>query len=158
MRSQGLLKEPRGEGFTLIELLIVIAIIGIMAGIAIPLWKSSVRKANEAAAVSTLNSVRVAQAKYVIDHKGQYGTFRQLFEEGYLDKRFNADQPHEHGYVFVIAVIPKEEGKAASFSVNANPEQSNGIGATGRNFYYLDPDSGICFSNVGPATAADDTL
>jgi prepilin-type N-terminal cleavage/methylation domain-containing protein len=148
----------RGKGFTLIELLIVIAIIGIMAGIAIPLYKSSVRKANEAAAVSTLNSVRVAQAKYVIDHKGQYGTFRQLFEEGYLDKRFNHDQPHERGYVFVITLVPKSEGKAASFSVNANPEQSNGIGATGRNFYYLDPDSGICFSNVGPATAADETL
>lgn len=152
------MRNSRGRGFTLIELLIVIAIIGIMAGIAIPLYKSSVRKANEAAAVSTLNSVRVAQAKYVIDHKGQYGTFRQLFEEGYLDKRFNADQPHERGYVFVITLVPKSEGKAASFSVNANPEQANGIGASGRNFYYLDPDSGICFSTTGPATAADETL
>ena len=158
MRNEDLLnKSPRG-GFTLIELLIVIAIIGVMAGVAIPLYKSSVRKANEAAAVSTLNSIRVAQAKYVIDHKGQYGTFRQLFEEGYLDKRFNADQPHERGYVFVITLVPKSEGKTTSFSVNANPEQSNGIGATGRNFYYLDPDSGICFSSVGPATAADETL
>jgi len=158
MRNEDLLnKSPRG-GFTLIELLIVIAIIGVMAGVAIPLYKSSVRKANEAAAVSTLNSIRVAQAKYVIDHKGQYGTFRQLFEEGYLDKRFNADQPHERGYVFVITLVPKSEGKTTSFSVNANPEQSNGIGATGRNFYYLDPDSGICYSSVGPATAADETL
>ncbi len=146
------------NGFTLIELLIVIAIIGVMAGVAIPLFKSSVRKANEAAAVSTLNSVRVAQAKYVIDHKGQYGTFRQLVEEGYLDKRFNNDQPHERGYIFVITLVPKAEGKSASFSVNANPEQSNGIGATGRNYYYLDPDSGICFSTTGPATAANETL
>ena len=158
MLSEGLVTRPRGRGFTLIELLIVIAIIGVMAGVAIPLFKSSVRKANEAAAVSTLNSVRVAQAKYVIDHKGQYGTFRQLFEEGYLDKRFNADQPHERGYVFVITLVPKSEGKTSSFSVNANPEQSSGIGATGRNFYYLDPESGICFSNTGPATAADETL
>ena len=116
------------------------------------------RKANEAAAVSVLNSIRVAQAKYVTDHKGQYGTFRELFEEGYLDKRFNADQPHERGYVFVITLVPKSEGKAATFSVNANPEQSQGLGATGRNFYYIDPESGICFSKNGPATAADDTL
>jgi len=156
MRNQ--IIKSRGKGFTLIELLIVIAIIGIMAGIAIPLFKSSVRKANEAAAVATLNSIRVAQAKYVIDHKGQYGTFRQLFEEGYLDKRFNYDQPHERGYVFVITLVPKSEGKTATFSVNANPEQSTGLGATGKNFYYLDPESGICFSNVGPATAADETL
>jgi prepilin-type N-terminal cleavage/methylation domain-containing protein len=148
----------RGKGFTLIELLIVIAIIGILVGIGVPLYKSSLRKANEAAAVGTLNSIRVAQAKYVIDHKGQYGTFKQLFEEEYLDKRFNYDQPHERGYIFVITLLPKSEGKAATFSVNANPEQSQGIGATGKNFYYLDPESGICFSRLGPATAAADTL
>lgn len=148
----------RGQGFTLIELLIVIAIIGILVGIGVPAYKGSVRKANEAAAVATLNSIRVAQAKYVIDHKGQYGTFRQLFEEGYLDKRFNFDKPHDRGYVFVITLVPKSEEKVATFSVNANPEQSEGLGATGRNFYYIDPESGICFSNVGPATAADDTL
>jgi prepilin-type N-terminal cleavage/methylation domain-containing protein len=150
--------SSRGNGFTLIELLIAIAIIGILAGIVVPTLQGSVRKANEAAAVAALNSIRVAQAKYVVDHKGQYGTFRQLFEEGYLDKRFNFDQPHNRGYVFVITVVAKLEDKAATFSVNANPEQSEGMGATGRNFYYIDPESGICFSNVGPATAADDTL
>ena len=148
----------RRKGFTLIELLIVIAIIGILVGIVVPTYQSSVRKANEAAAVTTLNAIRVAQAKYVMDHKGQYGTFRQLFEEGYLDKRFNYDQPHNRGYVFVITLVPKSEEKAATFSVNANPEQSQGIGATGKNFYYMDAESGICYSNAGPATAADESL
>ena len=146
------------EGFTLIELLIVIAIIGILVGIGVPAYKTSVRKANEAAAVATLNTIRVAQAKYVIDHKQQYGTFPQLFEQGYLDKRMNHDQPHERGYVFVMTLTPKSENTVATFSVSANPEQSEGLGATGRNFYYMDPDSGICFSNTGPATAADETL
>lgn len=101
-KRKTLFRASRGKGFTLIELLIVIAIIGILVGIVVPTYQSSVRKANEAAAVGTLNSIRVAQAKYVIDHKGQYGTFRQLFAEGYLDKRFNYDTPHERGYVFVI--------------------------------------------------------
>ena len=152
-------RNRRNElGFTLIELMIVIAIIGILIGIAVPIYKSSVRKANEAAAVATLNAIRVAEASYVIDHKGQYGTFRQLFEEGQLDKRMNHDQPHERGYVFVITLIAKSDDKAATFSVNANPEQSQGIGATGRNFYYMDQESGICFSQTGPATAANDTL
>jgi prepilin-type N-terminal cleavage/methylation domain-containing protein len=148
----------RRKGFTLIELLIVIAIIGILVGVLIPTYQGSVRKANEAAAVATLNALRVAEAKYVIDHKGQYGTFRQLFEEGYVDKRFNSDKPHERGYVFVITLTAKSEDTAATFSVNANPEQSQGIGATGKNFYYVDPESGICFSSAGPATAADETL
>jgi prepilin-type N-terminal cleavage/methylation domain-containing protein len=150
--------RSRRKGFTLIELLIVIAIIGILVGIVVPAYKSSVRKANEAAAVATLNAIRVAEAKYVIDHKGQYGTFRQLFDQDYLDKRMNYDQPHERGYVFVLTLTAKSENTAATFSVNANPEQSTGIGATGRNFYYMDPGSGICFSNTGPATAADETL
>src|SRR5687767_3186295 len=138
---QNAIITSRRKGFTLIELLIVIAIIGILVAIVVPAYQSSVRKANEASAVGSLNAIRVAQAKYVIDHKSQYGTFRQLFEEGYLDKRFNADQPHNRGYVFVITLVPKTEGKAATFSVNANPEQSQGIGATGKNFYYLDPES-----------------
>jgi prepilin-type N-terminal cleavage/methylation domain-containing protein len=146
------------KGFTLIELLIVIAIIGILVGTIVPAYKSSVRKANEAAAVATLNAIRVAEAKYVIDHKGQYGTFQQLFEQGYLDKRMNFDRPHDRGYVFVITLIPKSENTVATFSVSADPEQSQGLGATGRNFYYMDPESGICFSNTGPATAADETL
>jgi len=146
------------KGFTLIELLIVIAIMGILIGIIVPAFKTSVRKANEAAAVATLNAIRVAEAKYVIDHKGQYATFPQLFEQGYLDKRMNYDQPHDRGYVFVITLTAKSENTVATFSVRANPEQSQGLGATGRNFYYMDPESGICFSNTGPASAADETL
>jgi len=148
----------RIEGFTLIELLIVIAIIGIVAGIAIPTYHSSVRKANEAAAVTTLNAIKVAQAKYVVDHKGHYGTFRELFEEGYLDKRFNYDQPHLRGYVFTITLVPKTEKQSASFAANADPEQSQGITATGRYFYYTDAENAICFSKTGPATAADEAL
>ena len=150
--------KARSIGFTLIELLIVIAIIGALVALVVPAYQSSVRKANEASAVATLNAVRIAQAKYVVDHRGQYGTFRELFEEGYLDKRFNYDVPHNRGYLFVMNLFPKSENKAPSFSVNANPEQSEGIGATGRNFYYIDPESGICFNRLGPATAADETL
>lgn len=143
---------------SVIALLIVIAIIGGLVFIVAPAYKISLRAANEASAVATLNAIRVAQAKYVVDHKGDYGTFRQLFEEGYLDKRFNNDMPHNRGYVFVMNLLPRSEKKAPSFSVNANPEQSEGIGATGGFFYYIDPESGICFSKLGPATAADESL
>jgi Tfp pilus assembly protein PilE len=135
-----------------------LASLGVLVAIAVPVYKSSVRKANEANAVTTLNAIKLAQAKYVIDHKQQYGTFRQLFALGYLDKRFNFDQPNLRGYIFIITMIPKADGKTASYHVNANPEQWEGIGATGKNFYYVDPDSEICVNPTGPATAADDSL
>ena len=146
------------RGFTLIELLIVIGIIGVLVAIAVPIMRSSMRKANEANAVSTLNTVKLAEAKYVTDHKEQYGTFKELFEDGYLDKRFNFDEPHLKGYVFILTLTPKSPGRAASFSVNANPEQWDGMGATGKNFYYIDADSGICYTRDRPATAADESL
>ena len=148
----------RHRGFSLIELLIVMAIIGIMVAIAIPMHHSGVRKANEAAAVATLNAIRLAQAKYVIDHDNQYGTFRELFQEGYLDKRFNDDQPHIKGYIFTITLVPKSSNQTATFAANADPEQPEGVTATGHNFYYTDPVNGICFSKTGRATAADKNL
>ncbi|HZE73164.1 MAG TPA: prepilin-type N-terminal cleavage/methylation domain-containing protein [Pyrinomonadaceae bacterium] len=150
--------QKQAEGFTLIELLIVIAIIGVLAAIVIPTYEGSVRKANEGAAVATLNTIKVAQAKYVIDHKNQYGTFRELFREGYLDKRFNDDNPLIRGYIFTITLMPKAEGKTATFFVNADPEQATGVTATGRNFYYTDPASGICFNRSKRASADDESL
>ncbi len=151
-------RRSSGPGFTLIELMIVIAIIGVLVAISVPILQSSVRKANEANAVTTLNTIKTAEAKYVIDHRQQYGTFRELFDEGYLDKRFNEEQPHLKGYVFIITLIPKTDRSVANFSVNANPEQWEGMSATGKNFYYTDPDNGICYTRGRPATAADDTL
>ncbi|WP_299595529.1 type IV pilin protein [uncultured Microbulbifer sp.] len=45
------------QGFSLIELMIVVAIIGIIAGIAYPSYMESVRKSNRADAKASLNDV-----------------------------------------------------------------------------------------------------
>jgi prepilin-type N-terminal cleavage/methylation domain-containing protein len=145
------------RGFTLIELLIVMAIIGILAGILIPVYQNSVSKANEAAAVAALNTIKVAQAKYVID-KGNYGTFSQLVDAGYLDKRFKVESPHIRGYIFMLTMIDAPQKAAASFKLNVNPESAEGIGATGRYFYYSEPDVPILFSDKGPAGPEDPVL
>src|ERR1700749_4840130 len=57
------------EGFTLIELLVVILIIGILAGVAIPVFLNQTGKANDANVKSDINSAAVAEETYYTDNQ-----------------------------------------------------------------------------------------
>lgn len=65
--------ERRSRGFTLIELMIVVAIIGILAGIAVPQYNDYVRKAQMAEATSGLVQLRVRLEQYYQDNRN-YGS------------------------------------------------------------------------------------
>ena len=78
-------ESPRGErGFTLIELLIVIAIIGIIAGIAVAQLRTAPQRAREAVLKEDLYAIRDCIDQYFAD-KGKYPeSLDALVEEGYL--------------------------------------------------------------------------
>lgn len=48
------------SGFTLVELIVVIAILGILAGIAVPAYSGYIKKANEATDYTQLDAIKTA--------------------------------------------------------------------------------------------------
>jgi type IV pilus assembly protein PilA len=88
------------HGFTLVELLIVVAIIGILAGITAHHVLAAKVAANEASAIGTLRAVHSGQATYSSTcASGAYATSMALLASG----RFaSADLalPNKNGYAF----------------------------------------------------------
>ena len=151
-------KRNEGQrGFSLIELMIVIAIIWILIAVGVTGWKAAVRSANEAAAVKTLRTIAEQQMLYYNSHqRSTFGTFDEMLKENFLDTRFAGTTPVLDGYVYTMKVIPKSTAQQPGYAVNTDPQVSEGVGATGRNHYYVDSDTNTIHVNATqPATATD---
>ena len=145
------------RGFSLIELMIVIAIIGILIAVGVTGWRAALRSANEAAAIKTLRTIAEQQMLYYNAHqRSTFGTFEEMLKENLLDTRFAGGEPIVEGYKFTMKVIPKSSTTQPGYSVNADPQVTEGVGATGKNHYYLDSNTNTIHVNATqPATATD---
>lgn len=65
----------RHGGFTLIELMIVVAVIGILAAISLPMFANLVAKSEEATTKGNLGTLKSALAIYYGDNEGFYPQF-----------------------------------------------------------------------------------
>lgn len=72
------------KGYTLLELMIVVAIVGILVTLAIPMFQQSAMKAKEAALKQNLFTMRAVIDQFYAD-RGMYpATLETLVEEKYL--------------------------------------------------------------------------
>ena len=113
--------------------------------------------ANEAAAVKTLRSIAEQQMLYFNAHqRSSFGTFEEMRKENLLDSRFDGTTPGVDGYVYTMKIIPRSTSSQAGYTINADPQVPTGVGATGKNFYYVDSDSNtIHVNDTQPATVTD---
>jgi len=152
--------KPRSKQFAFIAIFIaaiVIAVACIFIAIAVSGFKAAVRAANEEAAIKTLQTI-AEQQKYYYDanRRDKFGTFDEMLAGQLLDTRFAGTTPVVDGYVYSMRVVQNSTTTHAGFVVNADPLVTDGIGATGKNHFYLDSNSNTIHVNATqPATAAD---
>lgn len=147
-------RRDRQRGFSLIELLIVIAIILIIAGMALPRLREAQKAGFEVATIQALKTINTAQVQYF----STYGRFAQTLQElgpppgGGSKSPQAADLIDEKlatglhsGYAFTMVGTP------AGYSVTADPQSES----TGTRHFYTDHNNVIRQNTEDSASPTD---
>jgi prepilin-type N-terminal cleavage/methylation domain-containing protein len=162
------------KGFSLIELLIVIAIILLIAGIAIPNLIRSKMAANEASAVGALRTINTSEATYSSVYPDQgfaiaLGTLGPGTNKSAAPSQTNAFLLDEvlgcptatgsgntcvkSGYIFDLSVS-NATLPVTAYNINADPSYAAQTG--GRHFYTYD--AGTIYYNASTSATRNDAM
>ena len=82
--------------------------------------QSSVTRAKETVALGAMRTIVIAEQTYAATNEGNFGTFEQLVNAGYLNSQFNQEKPKLGGYILTLTVTGN--GVAPAYAINADPE------------------------------------
>jgi type IV pilus assembly protein PilE len=104
----------KSKGFTLIELMVVTVIVAILAAVAYPSYRESVKRGNRRAAQSVMMEIVNREHQYFIANRG-YATKAQL--------NYTLPQDVDKNYEFDID-LTEPEGPPPGFTVNFTAENA----------------------------------
>jgi len=136
------------KGFTLLDLIVVIAVIAILSGIALPFYYKHVEKAHEVVIVMVMNKVVKAEEHYGIENpEARYAlVFDELRTTGLIIEFTGEEEGTYHDYVFTLYDYKDDDddncddddldksGNRAVWTITARP--LNKIGT--RKWFYAD--------------------
>ena len=153
-------RNRAARGFSLIELLVVVAVILIIAGIAIPNLLRSRMAANEASAVATLRTLNTSAASYTFTY-GFFPTNRANLGPAatpssaaadLVDSVLGSDPVTKSGYTFVWTATG---APPTTYTLVATPMSS---GSTGLRGFFTDQSRVIRSDISGAATSSSTPL
>ena len=103
-------------GFTLVELMIVIAIVGILAGVGYPAYTSAVNKANRADAIDSLLSLSGRMEEYYMNNDSYVGATINTAGTGTVGSNQTSDD------LYTLSITA---ATAFAYSLTATPKSTD---------------------------------
>lgn len=152
------------KGFSLIELLIVVAVIMVIAGIAIPNFIRSKMRANESGAVANLRTITTANVVYSTTYGVGFGptlpalggnpTTPSASSAGLIDSVLSAGV--KSGYIYTYTAGSRDaNNNYQSFTITADPITP---GTTGDRHFFTDQTNVIRLNLTTTASVSDNPI
>ena len=136
-------------GFTMIELMVVVIIVGILAAVAVPIFRGNVKKAIRTEAVATLGSIRSAERIYKAENDTY--TVRNI-SSGEVNSILNVDVTDPHYFDAACYTVVTADG-GATYDAKCDASSSSGApGAAQAKKYFTGSSKVITMDEEGVVT------